>query len=127
MNGDLLRGALVRITETKTTISSKSRDIQFPNDRLHGVVDIRPNSVIPKKPMIEKSMMSHDEICLWLIDGSAVLVSNVDSNKEFISGVSKRYGAVTIPVKSLLAMHFGSIRPNTIKHNYQEWKVPRRE
>ena len=127
MNGDLLRGALVRITETKTTISSKSRDIQFPNDRLHGVVDIRPHSVIPKNPSIEKSMMSHDEICLWLIDGSAVIVSNVDSTKEFISGVSKRYGAVTIPVKSLLAMHFGSVMPNTMNHNYQEWKVPWRE
>ncbi len=127
MNGDLLRGALVRITETKTMISSKLRDIQFPNDRLYGVVDIRSNKVISKKPPLEKSMMSHDEICLWLIDGSAVIVSNVDSNKDFVSGVSKRYGPVTIPVKSLLAMHFGPIKPNTIKHNYQEWKIPSRE
>jgi hypothetical protein len=127
MNGDVLRGNLVRITETKTTISSKLRDIQFPNDRLYGVVDIRPHSGIPKNPPLEKSMMSHDEICLWLIDGSALIVSNVDSNKESISGVSKRYGAVTIPVKSLFAMHFGPIRANTIKHQYQEWKVPWRK
>ena len=124
MNGDLVRGTLVRISDIKTTIESKSRDIQFPNDRLYGLVDIRPSLTKPVNQKAEQSILGEDEICLWMIDGSTVIVRNADSTKETISGYSNRYGEVIIPVTSVQNIRLGPISSGSIGHSYQEWKVP---
>lgn len=127
LNGDLVRGKLIGISDTKTNIESKSRDIQFPNDRLYGLVDIQPIKTGTPNQTIGQSVIAEDEICLWMIDGSILIFRNADSSKETISGNSRSYGEISIPVSSVQKLLLGPSNPNAIGHRYHEWKISGRK
>jgi hypothetical protein len=122
VNGDLIRGTLTSIAATKATVESKSRNLRVSRRLLSGIVN-----VASKKLQLNHSVgiesLHHEQVCIWMVDGSILVIRAMDSKNGIVSGRSNLYGEISIPVQGIQNLLLSPANLDVIPMKYEDWVI----
>ncbi len=120
INGDLLRGTMLEISDAVATIQIKSRKIKISRERLFGWVNLPSEK--RQQAFVNQSQAEKQSV-FWLNDATVLVMDPDSSRDKVIIGQSAILGEVRLPASIVETIQLSTESLEVIHHKYGNWII----